>query len=118
MRIVQIKPRREEFVSRMALRRRENDAVMRDALTEPGREEYVSRTAQRGSINGAASRGVAPMPKKQDFVRGIATQQTIQPHKQNTMLLLLFHFINQLIVKMRNNLIRGFGDLVHGEFKR
>jgi hypothetical protein len=62
--------RREEFVSRTALRK--NDAVTRDAPMGPFKEEFVSHMALRGRENGAASRDVAHMPKKQDFVRGIA----------------------------------------------
>ena len=68
------------------------DAVMRGALSKLRREVFAQDIAQK-----------AP-----------SYQQTTQHcKKQMTLFLLLFHLLtNQLIMKMRKNLIHGFGNLV------
>jgi hypothetical protein len=81
------------------------------------REEFASRMALRRSS--AAIMDVPHMPRKEEYAQGIAQkapsyQQTTQHcKKQMTLFLLLFHLLtNQLIMKMRKNLTHGFGNLV------
>jgi hypothetical protein len=69
-------PSREEFVSRMALRSR--DEALMDVPTKLRREEFASRTAL--SRNDAALRGVPMEPLGGEFVSRMALKgETVQP---------------------------------------
>ena len=130
LRDVTIKLGREEFVSLMELRW--SSAASMIATTMPRKEDFVrditrwnqpscerrscithGATRKRYSHNGCTTHaqkgGVCTIHRS----KAPSYQQTTQHcKKQMTLFLLLFHLLtNQLIMKMRKNLIHGFGNL-------
>jgi hypothetical protein len=65
--VVQIKPRREEYVLRMALRRKV--VPSRVVWTKPTRVEFVQYTEQTWHVNDVIMRGVLNIPRREEFVK-------------------------------------------------
>jgi hypothetical protein len=107
LRDVTIRPKREEFVSRMAPRR--SDARSKGVPSMPKRVEFVSPMEQRR--NDVVTRDVTIKSTREEFVGNIAQKTSTQ--QTTTMSLLSLRLVDQLtmIMKKRRDLIHGFGSL-------